>query len=208
MQVPEGLTEDFVLSEIEEAVAHVSRNFVFGYHELSDVKQIARLYALEALPRYKPGGFNPDGTPKRRLQNFIYTHCKNRLCNFKRDKFRRVDHPCDLCAEGRQSEHKDGLICAKYTAWKIRNDAKSNLMRPLDIESQAERPYRDGSDSEVEDQADEAELIRRLDAAIPAELRADYLRMRASEHVPKARQAKVEAAVRQFLWEENNRDEA
>jgi DNA-directed RNA polymerase specialized sigma24 family protein len=196
VNLPAGLTEAYVLQRIDLVVRLLCRNFFFGYFDLDDIKQEGRVEALLALPRYDPGGFDEEGEPRRKLENFLYAHVRNRLLNFYRNKCRRNDPPCPLCHAGRHGEHDDGQPCGKYLAWKRRNDAKANLLRPVFME---EAEYTPSTPSTVESDAEVNEALALLDRKLPAELRSDYLRMRGGEKLPKARRARVEAAVRAAL---------
>lgn len=192
MKVPEGKTEAEVLAAIEKAVGILGPSFVFGFFDVEDVRQQGRLYALEVLERecYDPA---------RPLENFLYSHVRNRLINFRRDKLRRNDPPCRRCHAGDPCG-PDGEPCARYAGWAGRNRSKSNLMRPLGLDrvaDEGERRTRVGSVAEGE--AEVAELLKRIDEGLPAELRASYLQMRAGVAVPKARRLVVEAAVKEII---------
>src|SRR3954453_8942961 len=88
MKLPDNITEADFLAAIEKVVGILASSFAFGYFEVEDIKQQARLFAIEAMKRYDPS---------RPLDNFLYAHIKNRLINFRRDKFRRNDPPCLSC---------------------------------------------------------------------------------------------------------------
>src|SRR5437763_58309 len=102
MNFPHGLTEDVVLAAIDNAVNVLARSFRFGIYDVEDIKQEARIMGLEAVPRWDR---------KRPLENFLYSHIRNRLINFKRNKFRRNDPPCPKCHQGVPHEH--GPLCEK-----------------------------------------------------------------------------------------------
>lgn len=191
MQLPPGMSEAEVLAGIEHAVRLLAPSFTFGYYDLDDIKQQARIFCMEALPRYDSS---------RPLENFMFAHLKNRLINFRRDKYKRNDPPCSLCHAGRQNEHADGQVCERYRKWKKTNSRKANLMSPIHIDNVAdeyERTMR--SESEVDANVNISEMSRLIDDGLPAELRSDYLRMKAGEAIPKTRQAKVKDAVRVIL---------
>lgn len=89
MKLPENHTEEQVLAAIENVVNSLAYKYTFFHHTLEDVKQEARILALEALPRY-------DGV--RSLEAFLWVHVNNRLMNFKRDNYERRDNkPCNKC---------------------------------------------------------------------------------------------------------------
>lgn len=187
MELPEGKTEREVLEAIERAVGALSPSFVFGAYGLDDIKQQARLFALEALPRYDP---------QRPLFNFLCKHVRNRLINLKRDKHRRNDPPCLPCHHGSPCEGR--AYCKKYEAWLHRNNAKANLSRPVGLDSVSEER---GRESTVHQDAELSEMLRLIDEKLPVSLRADYLRMREGVSVSRARRDAVTEAVRGIIGE-------
>lgn len=194
------MTEAEVLQKIDQAVRLLAHNFVFGYFDLDDIRQEARIFALDALERYDPQGYNDLGEPNRKLENFLFAHIRNRLLNLLRNKYRRNDPPCNLCHQGRHAEHEDRQVCQKYKEWKVRNTAKANLARPLDLSTVADEHERNmHAESDVEDQARVREATGLIDHQLPVDLRADYLRMKSGERLTKNRRLKVEVACREIL---------
>jgi hypothetical protein len=192
MNLPHGKTEAEVLLAIEKAVNILAPSFVFGYFDLDDIKQQGRVYALQALAA---GGYDPS----RPLENFLYAHIRNRYINLRRDKLRRSDAPCLRCHAGDPCG-EDGQTCRRYDDWLARNQAKANILRPLDIEHIAdERERRARVASTVCEDAERDELLRRIDEQLPVELRSSYLQMRAGVSIPRARRLVVEAAVKEIL---------
>ena len=193
------MTEAEVLEAIQTAASALTR-FKFGPHDEDDIKQQAALFALQALEddRYDPRP-GPDGKPTRPLANFLYTHMRNRLINLKRDQFRRNDPPCRSCHEALpgRTEHADGQYCAKYEAWLKRNISKQNILCPADISD-----FEGGAASQdVVDDVQTSELLRLIDTQMPVSMRADYLRMRDGESLPKVRRLEIEEFVRNIIQE-------
>ena len=89
MKIPKGMTEDEVLSSIDLVANRLASKFRFGYHSIDDMKQQARIFALEALDIY-------DNTKGTTLDTFLWLYVRNRLCNFKRDNYERPK-PCLNC---------------------------------------------------------------------------------------------------------------
>ena len=175
---------------MDKAIALLAQTFVFGYFDSDDIRQEAYIFGLEALPRYDPS---------RPLENFLYSHIKNRLINFKRDKYHRTDPPCKICAE--HGKHPDGSVCTKYAAWKKRNSSKQNLMRPLDIQNlsdENERAVRHCPN--IIDETTLTEARNLIDEHLSIELRSIYLRIRAGESVPKAKRVKLENALKEIIY--------
>lgn len=192
MKIPPGMTEAVVLAAIEKAVALLSPSFVFGYYDIDDIRQHGRLEALKVLEK-------ESYDPSRPLENFLYTHVRNRYINLRRDKLRRNDPPCRRCHDGDPCGGA-GVLCERYSGWLRRNMDKANIMRPLDLNHAADERdprgrHRQGPDGEAE----VAELVRRVRERLPADLQSTFLQMRDGAAVPKARRQVVEAAVKDIL---------
>ena len=126
MYIPEGMTEEQVLEAIEIVVNRVAPTFKFGYYGIDDIKQEARILALDCLDRYRPSMNKP-------LTNFLYSHVRNRLINFRRDNYIRNDPPCFECHYNRT--HKKTKKCHYYQLWLNRNSSKQNIMNPLNLDN-------------------------------------------------------------------------
>lgn len=191
MDLPVGVSEGAVLAAIERVVRVLAPSFVFGYLDADDVRQMGRIFAMEAMSRY-------DAT--RPLDNFLYVHVKNRLINAKRDMFRRTDAPCRECQEGRpcrRAEREGERCCEAQRSWARRNDAKASLMRPTGMERVPETLVR--TEGCAERDAEYRELLGLIDLAMPAELRAAYLRLREGLSVPRAERAAVAAVCARVM---------
>jgi DNA-directed RNA polymerase specialized sigma24 family protein len=186
------------LAALKKINRRLAPTFVFGCYDVADIEQQAAVFALEALPKYDPGGFDEDGNPRRRLDNFLFIHVRNRLINFYRDKCHRNDPPCARCHGGEPCADADGKACPKYEAWQKRNRAKADIMRPvgLSLVGEEQEPRRRPEDSP---ELSEAKLL--IDRRLPTELRPDYLRMLAGERLSPPRRRHVEEAVREILKE-------
>ena len=73
------MTENEVLSTIDDVVITLSSTFAFGYYDREDLQQEGRIFALEGLPRW-------DITKGASLKTFLYNHVKRRFINLKRNK--------------------------------------------------------------------------------------------------------------------------
>lgn len=195
MKIPAGHTEATVLAAIEKTINVLAPTFVFGFYDIDDIRQYGRLKALEVLEKetYDPG---------RPLENFLYTHIRNRYINLWRDKLWRNDPPCKGCHNGKPCN--DGVVCVKYAAWKNLNQAKSGLMRPLDLANICdERERRTRIQSTASDDVEITEILHLIDEKLPVELRTTYLQMRDGVSIPKAKRTEVEQAVKDILREAN-----
>jgi DNA-directed RNA polymerase specialized sigma24 family protein len=192
--IPPGYTEQSVLATIDKVVGILASKFVFGSFALDDLKQEGRLYAVEALTK---GRYNP----ARPLENFLYTHIRNRFCNLKRQHLRRTDTPCRACYNNLPCG-PDGQVCDAFRKWNNRQKMKVNLAKALDISniSDTHEPTTRSADTTV-DAAEVNELAALIDENLSVEIRADYLRMREGETVSKGRRQRVQQAVAEILVE-------
>lgn len=186
---PHGLKERDVMLALDRAINLLAPTFAFGYYDVDDIRQEAYIFGLESLSRYDPS---------RPLENFLYTHIKNRLINFKRDKYHRTDPPCKICHN--VGKCTNGDFCDKYKAWRKRNNSKQNLMRPLDIHTVSDDNEKNIHEKQcVVDDASISECSNLIDLHLPVELRSIYLRMKSGESVPKIKKKKVEQAIKEIL---------
>ena len=188
-------SNEHVHAEIMRLASILSRGFAFGYYTDEDIAQEAYIDALEGLPNYDNGGLDSNGDAKRPLDKFLFTHIKFKLLNLKRDEFRRSDPPCVSCHLDDFSVHMHDGYCRKYAEWRSRNDAKSGLMAPLgltDLEA-ANRPGQNESDAL--DAVSRAEIVAKLDAIIPASLRASYLKMKSGETIKRSHREAIKKLI-------------
>jgi DNA-directed RNA polymerase specialized sigma24 family protein len=201
VKLPPTVSEDQVVQAINKVVAILAPSFVFGCYGLDDIKQEGRVFGLQAMAKYDPS---------RPLENFLYSHIRNRLINLRRDKYHRNDPPCKLCQEAvaNRTAHPDGRYCAKFLAWRKRNAAKANLMRPLDLEHVSDETEKNARrESDVVEGAEVREALKLIDEGLPVELRATYLQMRAGQAVSKARKEQVVHAIRSLLRADHDEEE-
>ena len=76
MVIPEGMTEEQVVDQINVVVNRMAHKYTFHGYTVDDIKQEAFIICMEALNRY-------DGI--RPLENFLSVNLSNRLKNFIRD---------------------------------------------------------------------------------------------------------------------------
>lgn len=197
--MPVGKTEKEVLDTIEKVVRRLSTKFVFGFYTVQDVRQEARLMALRGLKDY-------DGV--RPLENFLFTHVKNRLINFKRDNYRRSQCPCHICGEaykeGKGGPHKnesgEATYCDVFHRWNKRNISKQHIVEPLDIDYiNDERESHMRVSSQVVEDCIVAEALEKIDKELPTEYRAAYLQLREGLIIPKLRRTEVQREIRRIL---------
>lgn len=131
MKIPDGMNEAEVLDVIEQVAKRLSYKFVFGYHSVEDIKQMATIFAIEGLNKYEAD---------KPLINFLYIHVRNKLINEKRNKYERREKPCINCPlkayikETDECTAYEELTCCEfYKNWVNRNNNKKNIMSPIGI---------------------------------------------------------------------------
>ena len=158
-----------VLEIINKICDRYAYKFQFGYYTPDDIRQEAFIIAVDALERYD------DSRP---LENFLAVHVKNRLNNFKRDKFFR-----------RPQDSADGELPP-------RSEAKKFLMEPLNIENiRDEQEVNMSSADDFIEAVDTAELFLLIDQHLAPSFRADYLRMMHGVYVPKPRREQIHQEI-------------
>ena len=172
MKIPKGLTESEVLEVVNRICDRYAYKFKFGYFEPDDIRQEAFIIAIDALERYDES---------RPLENFLAVHVKNRLNNFKRDRYYRQHKKLD--------ENIDQL-----------NNSKKFLMDTLDISNI--RDEKEGNmrldDDFIEKIANE-ELLEIIDEHLDVSFRSDYLRVKDGTYVPKPRREQIMEEITEIL---------
>ena len=169
-----------VLEIINKICDRYAYKFQFGYYTPDDIRQEAFIIAVDALERYDES---------RPLENFLAVHVKNRLNNFKRDKFYRQTK--------QDPNDKQQHI----------NNSKKFLMEPLDIANI--RDEHEKNMRSMDDFVDEVayqELFDIIDENLSVEFRSDYLRIRDGAYVPKPRREQIMKEVRVILREHGNEE--
>ena len=172
MKVPKGMKESEVLEVINRICNRYAHKFKFGYFTPDDIRQEAFIIAIDALERYDES---------RPLENFLAVHVKNRLNNFKRDRYYRQQKI--------QNDNIDQL-----------NNSKRHLMDTLDISSiRDEKEQNMRLEDEFIDKIANEELLEIIDAHLDVSLRSDYLRIRDGTYVPKPRREQIIEEITEIL---------
>jgi hypothetical protein len=184
---PSPVPEAELLRVIKHITTILSKKFSFGPHTEEDIGQEIAVMCLDALSRY-----NPEVGP---FENYAFRHCKLRLINKKRDELKRCDAPCRKCNEG--LPHEATKECKQHEKWAKRQRAKAGLCKGAPTPS----PFYDlpTEATDVEDDAATREMLRMIDAGLNADLRRDYLLLRARQPIPKERRLAVVEAVKSIL---------
>jgi len=186
--------EDFI-QVIKKITQKLSYKFKFGYHEVDDMKQQATIFALEALERY-------DKT--RPLENFLWTHVRNRLFNYKRDNYQRPDKPCLTCplydpklkcSTSGCKEFNNKSDCELYKQWEDRNNRKKNLVQ---MSTQInEETILDTKD--LFDNISNHEIMKLLDEKLTYQYREIYLKIKNGEKVLSADLNKLKTEILKII---------
>lgn len=178
-----------VLDNISKRLAH---KFKFGYHEFDDMKQQAAIFAIEGLERY-------DNT--RPLENFLWTHVRNRLFNYKRNNFQRPDKPCLSCefydsnyncSSNQCSKYLDKAECELFKSWSVRNETKKNIMQPSYIDNTMDNMF---FSNVFDEWIQNKEIIDFLDKNIHTDFREYYIKLKHGEKVSKQDMIKLKKHI-------------
>ena len=188
------VTEEEFLKVLDNISKRLGHKFKFGYHDFDDMKQQASIFALEGLEKYDNS---------RPLENFLWTHVRNRLFNYKRNNYQRPDKPCltcpfydkhYTCSNNQCSEFKDKTQCDLYTSWAVRNDAKKNIMQPSYIEHDIQT-----NNNNLVKNLQNKEIINFLDINICSEHRENYLKLKHGEKISKQNLTKLQNHIRYLM---------
>lgn len=192
------ISEQELLDTIDTISKKLAYKFKFGYHELQDMKQQISVFALEGLQNYDY---------KRPLENFLWTHVRNRLFNFKRDNYQRPDKPCKTCpffdpkmlkSNNCCEKFSDKLACSDYNNWYTRNTSKKNLMHLNTIEELKEYLY---ESIKHFDSVSNKEIIEKIEEELTGEYRIIYLKMKNGGKINKMDLNKLVFKIREILDE-------
>ena len=180
------VSEEEFLKVLDNISKRLVYKFKFGYHDIDDMKQQAAIFALEGLEKYDHN---------RPLENFLWTHVRNRLFNYKRNNYQRPDKPCFTCplydqfckvSTSQCSKYRDKTECSLYKSWLDRNTNKKNIMQPTHID------YDITNSSSLIDHISDNEVIQFLDKNIHSDYREIYLRLKHGEKITKQKLVKLQ----------------
>ena len=180
--------ENEFLQIVENISKKLAYKFKFGYHSYEDMKQQISIFALEGLKNYDN---------KRPLENFLWTHIRNRLFNYKRDNYQRPDKPCYTCPLWKNSsctKYANKNDCELYYNWSKRNEHKKNLMHLTTIDE-----IKDYGNIFIDHNIENNEIISIIEANINGEERSIYLKLKDGNKVSKADMLKLVEKLREIL---------
>lgn len=166
MKIPNNMTESEVVATITKVARHLAPKYTFSPYDIEDIFQEAFIIGMEGLEKYDSG---------RPLSGFMFTHISNRLKNFKRDKYYRLDIG---------------------NAQQIQN-TKKNLNEAFDIDAL----YSVCSQDQTSNNAQLTEILQLIDEKLPSEYRRDYLKLKTNSSLPKGRKAIIIKVIKEIIDE-------
>jgi len=194
----EYVTEEEFVVVWDKISKRLGYKFKFGYHSHEDMKQQAAIFALEGIKNYDN---------KRPLENFLWTHVRNRLFNYKRDNYQRPDKPCLTCPFHKPNcektpseclEFSNKNECSLYSSWMARNNTKKNIMQPVTINSINENS-KEITINDLLSNISNKEIIKIIDQNISIKNRPIFLKLLGGSKVPKAEVNKLVKEIKKIL---------
>lgn len=192
--------ENDFLNIVEIISKKLAYKFKFGYHDYEDMKQQISIFALEGLKNYDH---------KRPLENFLWTHVRNRLFNYKRDNYQRPDKPCVTCPLYDQHckksssgclEYSNKNDCSLYSSWITRNNAKKNLMYLTTIDEIKDYGNVFSTDeSLLTNNISSNEIFNLADQHLTGDDRTTYLKVKSGTKVSKIEMDKLGISLQEII---------
>lgn len=196
-----GVTEEEFLTVLDNISKRLVHKFRFGYHDIEDMKQQAAIFAMEGLEKFDN---------KRPLENFLWTHVRNRLFNYKRNNYQRPDKPCLTCplydpsykkSENQCLKYLDKNECDLYRSWSERNSSKKNIMAFQSIENTLEKEDNKDPINFIQNN----EIIKYLDKHIKKpEFRESYLKLKNGAKLHKPLLEKLKNHIHELMQDFHN----
>lgn len=194
-----NVSEEELLSTIDIISKKLAYKFRFGYHEIEDMKQQISIFALEGVANYDHN---------RPLENFLWTHVRNRLFNYKRDNYQRPDKPCSSCPlfDKKCADTNNNCIafankldCIEYSNWHSRNNSKKNLMYFNTLEDIKEfLPQLQNKTHSFENK----EIIQIIEQELTGENRKVYLKLKYGNKVYKHEINKLVEKIQEIIQDD------
>ena len=123
-KLPKGVSQEDFLTALDNITKRLASKFRFAYHSIDDMKQQAAIFALEGLKNYDTS---------RPLENFLWTHVRNRLFNYKRNNYQRPDNPCITCPFFDKHLQNSNNQCSKFlNTYGSENEVQLEVERDFD----------------------------------------------------------------------------
>ena len=184
MKLPKEVSESQFLEIVDNIASKLCDRFKFGYYDRDDIKQECYILAMDAIQRYDTS---------RPLPNFLWSHIYKRLCTLKRDKYFRLEKPCDKCPLDAYVKNTDMCTafehktdCKPYARWYDNNSNKQNIMNPIGISyvnDEQEQNMRDNH--QVVSNVSNNEIFEIIERAISLSMRKYWLQQKAGIKISK-----------------------
>lgn len=207
MQQKTKPTETEILESIKRVSDKLKSKFRFGYHENDDIEQEITIICLKAMSKY-------DG--ERSLDNFLWVSCKNRLCNFKRNKYIRLEPPCIECPffdpKMQQSTNQCSKFlcksnCQEYEDWCKKTDRKKDLVNKAKGGDIGVNNNLDKEFNYIDSPHDVEKILETIDRELPVELREDYVKFKYGIKLHHNKKTILMAAINLIVKNFNLKDE-
>lgn len=164
MKVPDNMTVDEVVTTITIIARKLAPKYVFAGYDEDDIAQEGFIIGIEGLERYDSS---------RPLSNFMYTHIANRLKNFKRDNYYRLD-----IGSGQEIQ-----------------DKKKSILDAIDINAiHSIYSLQDNiTDVQIRD------ILDLIDRKLPHQYRRDYLRIQQNAALSKSRKIQIQKVIETII---------
>ena len=196
------IDETEFLNIVDIIAKKLAYKFKFGYHDFDDMKQQISIFALEGLKNYDH---------KRPLENFLWTHVRNRLFNYKRDNYQRPDKPCLTCplydphckkSSSACESYSNKEDCSLYSSWLSRNNTKKNLMYLTTIDDIKDYGNSFTSNENLlSNTVASNEIFNLLEIHLKDDYRTLYLKVKNGNKINKADMDKLTLKLREILSE-------
>ena len=196
------IDETEFLNIVDIIAKKLAYKFKFGYHDFDDMKQKISIFALEGLKNYDH---------KRPLENFLWTHVRNRLFNYKRDNYQRPDKPCLTCplydphckkSSSACESYSNKEDCSLYSSWLSRNNTKKNLMYLTTIDEIKDYGNSFTSNENLlSNTVASNEIFNLLEIHLKDDYRTLYLKVKNGNKINKADMDKLTLKLREILSE-------
>lgn len=177
------ITDQEFIDVLNKVTQKLIYKFKFGYHEIEDMRQQAAIFALQAMEKYDN---------KRPLENFLWTHIRNRLFNFKRDNYQRPDKP------NIKSQEEESINL--FNSWESRNERKKNLSKTNVIPE----GYDASTSSNFVTNISNQELLDLIESQLSYQYREIFIRVKYGDKVKATELKKLQNQVQKILNKYSN----
>lgn len=197
-----------LLDVIDIITKKLAYKFKFGYHDIEDMRQQISIFAIEGLKNYDH---------KRPLENFLWTHVRNRLFNYKRDNYQRPDKPCLTCPLYDPSLKESFSGCKKfnnkqdcelYASWSQRNSSKKNLMHltTIDEVKNYSNTFKNDNEEPLLNEIGNKEIIDLLEEKLTDNYRVIYIKLKNGSKITKLEKTKLLNQIKIILGKDTDNE--